>query len=322
MASTAGPRPALDLGLRKKIMKRSLDSDAPRTTSTGSSSTPSFPALGEDASIWLPEHSLTLRYGTSLRLMASCSAFLNDSEEFAEVNPEDDWQKWANRVPGAFSLFYAAILDPLKPEGGGGVLCVLRAVLDNWPTPTAPHNARLIIDYCATKIAARGQGFASRLVRHVKEAASNLGANCYVLALEESCVYWMEKGFVLEEGKNLNARLNLFPDTWLLRTATDPPDEGSPDDLALAVEEEGGEEEEEAGEQPSPIGEADEEADPDLAAALALSMAPTVEPTAAPSPLEAAEQGAAAAAKEEIVIDDGGEEDDEDLQAALALSLS
>ena len=128
-----------------KSMKRSLDSDAPRTTSTGSSSTPSFPALGEDASIWLPEHSLTLRYGTSLRLMASCSAFLNDSEEFAEVNPEDDWQKWANRVPGAFSLFYAAILDPLKPEGGGGVLCVLRAVLDNWPTPTAPHNARLII---------------------------------------------------------------------------------------------------------------------------------------------------------------------------------
>merc|ERR1740138_1595043 len=106
--------------------------------------------------------------------MSCCSAFLNESEEFNEVDPSSDWDKWAHRVPGAFSLFYAAVLDPLQPEGTGrGVHCVLRAVLDNWPTPTPPHKPRLI--------------------EHVRAACADLGARLYVLALEESCVFWMEK---------------------------------------------------------------------------------------------------------------------------------
>jgi GNAT superfamily N-acetyltransferase len=131
--------------------------------------------------------------------MASCSAFLNDSDEFNEVDPSADWDKWANRVPGAFSLFYAAIVDPLQPEGGRGIHCVLRAVLDSWPTPTPPHKPRLIVDYVATRRTHRGRGHATRLLEHVRSACAALAANCYVLALEESCPYWMDRGFVLEE---------------------------------------------------------------------------------------------------------------------------
>ena len=58
----------------------------------------SFPPLGEDINLWLSDHSLALRFGTSLRLMASCSAFLNASNEFNEVDPEGDWEKWSTRV--------------------------------------------------------------------------------------------------------------------------------------------------------------------------------------------------------------------------------
>ena len=274
-------------------MKRSREE---ATAEAATAHTPTFPALGEDASIWLPDQNLSLRFGTSLRLMSSCTAFLNESEEFNEVDPSGDWDKWANRVPGAFSLFYAAILDPLQPEGTGrGVQCVLRAVLDNWPNPSAPHNARLIIDYVTTRPAFRGRGHAGRLLQHVRAACAAVAANLYVLALEESCPYWMEKSFVLEQGANLNARLNVFPDVHLLRQASDPPDEGSPDDLALAEEGDDEEEQEEktaSAQQvtssiapPVAAGPGGDDDDAELQAALALSMAPTANssPTGAPS---------------------------------------
>ena len=117
--------------------KRALVADAAPVSA-------SFPAIGEDKSEWIAEHNVILRYGTSLRLMASCSAFLNESEEFNEVDPTGDWDKWSNRVPGAFTLFYAAIIDPLQPDWSG-VQAVLRAVLDGWPTPAPPHKTRLVI---------------------------------------------------------------------------------------------------------------------------------------------------------------------------------
>ena len=124
-----------------------------------------LPELGDDASLWLPDHNASLRYGTSLRLMASCSAFLNDSEEFNEVDPNSDWEKWSNRVPGAFSLFYAAIVDPLQPEGRG-VHAVLRAVLDGWPSPVPPHRSRLIIGGRPQPAAASARLPFAPLLRH------------------------------------------------------------------------------------------------------------------------------------------------------------
>ena len=134
----------------------------------------------------------------------------------------------------------------------------------------------------------------------------------YVLALEDSCPYWMNRGFVLEEGANLRARLNIFPDTHLLRRAGDPIDAGDAADLELAVEheaeEEAGEADADGGDDAGDGGDA-EEADEDdaLQRALMLSL---------PQPAPAAEAAAP---------DGGGagpaEDDDDDLEAAIALSL-
>ena len=203
-----------------------------------------FPAIGEDKTIALPEHTFVLRHGTSLRLMASCSAFLNDSQEFNNVDPEEDWKKWASRMPDAFTLYYSAIVDPTD-SSANGIHCVLRAVLDGWSSPTPPHNRRLIIDYVASRTASRRLGLASTLVRFARESAFHMDANLYVLAIEDSCAWWMERGFILEQNANLNARLKVFPDVHLLCRQGDKPDAGSADDLSLVDKdevEEGGEE--------------------------------------------------------------------------------
>jgi GNAT superfamily N-acetyltransferase len=306
-------------------MKRTLESPS------------SFPPPGEDDSIWLAEQSLCLRYGTSLRLISSGSGFLNSTEEFAEIDPEADWEKWRDRCPGHFTLFYAAIVDPIR-EGPKAIHCVLRAVLDNWPTPTAPHNARLIIDYVACRRESRGRGFATQLVDFVREASAKVGANCYVLALEEACPYWVDRGFVLEQSENLNARLNIFPDVHLLRVEGDPIDVGSADDLALAQEEEEEAEENDDDEEGDGDGDGEGEGegggedggdmDEDLQAALAMSLA---EAPAAVAVAVASERpppaGSTRAHPVDVIAEDGGggstpeEEEERAMQEAIRLSL-
>ena len=271
-----------------------------------------FPALGEDESIWLAERQLTLRHGTSLRVMSQAAHFLNDSKEFNEVDVEEDWTKWTTRVPDAFTLYYATLFDPLVP-GTAGVHCVLRAVLDGWPSPRPPHRHRLVIDYVATAPAHRGKGCAGALVEHVSRAATALAANVYVLALEDSCVYWMAHGFVLEENARLQARLNIFPDTHLLRRQGDAEDPGDEADLALAAADDEGEEGEEGAEgdgggddedAAAAAEEEEEEEDWALQAAIRASL------------------GEAAVPEEDEAAAGGGEEEDEEMQAALALSMA
>ena len=135
-----------------------------------------FPAIGEDKTVGLPRHAFVLRHGTSLRLMAPCSAFLNESQEFNNVDPEGDWKKWSSRVPDAFTIYYSAIVDPTN-SSSSGIHCVLRAVLDGWSNPTPPHNRRLVIDYVASRVESRSLGLASTLVRFACESASQVGAN-------------------------------------------------------------------------------------------------------------------------------------------------
>ena len=270
-----------------------------------------FPALGEDESLWLAERQLTLRHGTSLRVMSQAAHFLNDSKEFNEVDVEEDWTKWTTRVPDAFTLYYATLFDPLVP-GTAGVHCVLRAVLDGWPSPRPPHRHRLVIDYVATAPAHRGKGCAGALVEHVSRAATALAANVYVLALEDSCVYWMAHGFVLEENARLQARLNIFPDTHLLRRQGDAEDPGDEADLALAAADDEGEEGEEGehgadgggGDEDAAAAAEEEEEDWALQAAIRASL------------------GDAAGAEEDEAAAGGGEEEDEEMQAALALSMA
>ena len=281
-----------------------------------------LPSLGEEASEFLPERNLLLRHGTSLSLMSLVGTALNESEEFAEIDVSADWEKWSTRRPD-FSLYYAALLDPAR-DGADAVQCVLRAVLDGVPSPSPPHRPRLIIDYVTTRPVARGRGLASLLVDFVVETSRACGANTYVLAIEESCVYWMGKDFVLEAGRPLNARLNIFPDTHLLRRVGDPDDAGDEADLDLQVEfeEEGGEEGEE-GEEGGEEGEEGEErrrrlvadlVDDDMPARMreALELKQALELSAAaaapppPPPPAAVEEDA---------------DDDEELAAAIALSL-
>ena len=75
---------------------------------------------------------------------------------------------------------------------------------------------RVVVDYVVTVEERQGKGYASHLLKLVKAIAERYHANMYVLALEDSCVYWMSKGFVLEDGP-IDRRLNLFPDTHLLK---------------------------------------------------------------------------------------------------------
>ena len=299
-----------------------------------------LPALGEDASEFLPDRGLILRHGSSLQLMAQVTAVLRDSQEFGDVDPAADWEKWHSRRP-EFSLYYAALIDPAR-DGDAAILCVLRAVLDGFPEPKPPHRQRMVIDYVTTRVEARSTGLASVIVRFVLESSRLFGANTFVLALEESCPYWMEKGFLLDEGRPLNARLNIFSDTHLLRLHSDPADAGTEEDLELAVamevEGEGEEEAEEAGEgdgsddddemlqaalissmpsrpppPPAAVAAACSDDDNELKVALAMSMGAAVSlARSATAPIGVAAAGCG-----------GGSEEDEDdeLQAALALSM-
>lgn len=293
-----------------------------------------LPRLGEDTSEFLADHGLLFRHGSSLQLMSLVTECLNDSEEFAEVDPSADWQKWTERRP-AFSLYYAALIDPAH-DGNEGILCVLRAVLDGVEGPVLPHRPRLIIDYVTTRPAARGRGLASLLVNFVVEASSIFGANTYVLALEDSCVYWMGCSFALEPNEKLNARLNIFPDTHLLRRVGDPEDTGCEEDLQLArdAESEGDDDDNEEEEEEEEDGV---DNDVELQAAMERSLADRRgdvssqtqggDDATVPGPAqdEEAELRAALAmslAGEGTSTTVGpAEDEDADLQAALAMSL-
>ena len=266
-----------------------------------------LPELGCDESEFLADRGLLLRHGTSLQLMSQVTTVLAESQEFGDLDPSADWEKWQARRP-EFSLYYAALVDPAR-DGADAYQCVLRAVLDGFPEPKPPHRQRLVIDYVTTRQAARGRGLASVLIQFVLEASKLFGANSFVLATEDSCPFWLGQGFVLEEGKPLNARINIFNDTHLLRLQSDGPDAGAEEDLELAQgegEEEGEEEEEE------------EEMDEDAALQAALASSLVDAP-----PRATQQQAASEAAVGGGVVEQPGEEDeDEELKAAIALSLA
>ena len=92
-----------------------------------------LPELGCETSEFLPERGMLLRHGTSLQLMSLVTAVLDESQEFGELDPSADWQKWSERRP-EFSLYYAALVDPAR-DGADAVQCVLRAILDGFPEP-------------------------------------------------------------------------------------------------------------------------------------------------------------------------------------------
>ena len=208
---------------------------------------------GEELSLYLPpivvrqvaRPELVVRHGSSLQLIAQCTSFLN--EEFSDADPSADWDKWQQK--GA-SLYFLSIYDDTSASSGAPA-AVLRLVLDGdfggGAVGDDEPRRRVVIDYLSTSKRAQGRGHASRLLEVAKQMAQDATANCFVLALEESCPYWMNCGFVLEEAlAETNRRLNLFPDTHLLKLDTNMREDDDP--LGPYVREENKDEEDEEGE--------------------------------------------------------------------------
>jgi hypothetical protein len=199
--------------------------------------------------------SVQLIHGSSLQLIANVCDFLSNTPDnsFADVNPEEDYKKWADRDSCETYYFLLTSSTSTAP------LCCVRTILDR-TSERSSSNPRIVIDYTYTDVNSRGQGLAKQLISYILSLASVCSANTYVLALEESCPYWLETyNFVLEVNPRINARFNIFPDTHMLRLGSDKLDEGDERDLEMQVdfeeevedgrgddaeeEEEGGEEE-------------------------------------------------------------------------------
>ena len=196
----------------------------------------------------------TVRHGSSLALMANVCEFLanpSDEDSFNTVDPTKDHHKWKRK---GMDLYYACVVDetgkimcalraatenmglPKNASGDTTTTCEeheekkrKRAEETRKASGTESTSSvsasikpqrRFLIDYVYTAPDSRDLGIAGRLVTTVLEMASSPAhdAHCYVLSLEDSCVYWMEKHqFFLCQSPGLNGLLNVFPDTHLLR---------------------------------------------------------------------------------------------------------
>ena len=198
--------------------------------------------------VYRPE--LVVTHGSSLQLFARGTAFLN--REFTDVDPGADADKW--RAKGC-SIYYLSVQET-APGGKETMAACLRIILDGdfghaaeareaatggnpfvellrpggqvgGATGVAPIATprRVVIDYVSTAKHAQGRGLATRLTELAKRLASKFRANSFVLALEDSCPYWMANSYILENPlAATNRRINIFPDTHLLRLESNTPE--------------------------------------------------------------------------------------------------
>ena len=166
---------------------------------------------------------MVVEHGSSLSLIARGTSLLN--EEFSNVDVAKDFEKW--RKIGARPYFFA-VVDPHTKQLHSVLRCLLDGDFESCRAgkdfaPRCSHR-RIVIEYLSTPKPYQGRGHASRLLQLVKGAAASFNnCNVFVSSLEESCPYWMEKGFLLEQGE-INKRLNSFPDTHLLKLASNKVD--------------------------------------------------------------------------------------------------
>jgi len=170
-------------------------------------------------------------HGSSLPLIAKGTTLLN--EQFSESNPEEDFSKYIKI--GAQPYFLAVAQETEKYELE--ILCLLRCILDGedwvYNDPSSAHDnddspfsqRRIVIDYLCTLPEYQGRGYAGHLLELVTQFSLTQRANCYVVAIEEACVYWMANGFILEEDKLPNERLNRFSDCFLLKLPSNRPED-------------------------------------------------------------------------------------------------
>lgn len=278
--------------------------------------------------------SLIVEHGSSLSLISKATTLLN--LEFNDMDPEADWAKW--EALGA-TIYFFAVLNEDNPAGLPA--CVLRTVLDgDFSSASAQRlpssddaapscSRRVIVDYLMTSAAARGRGLAGRLLECARELARISAANLLVLAIEDSCPFWMTHGFVLDDGP-INKRINCFPDTHLLKLPTNHPDD-FPEPLESDSEEEEDEEEDEE------RGEDEDEENNQMQQALLASILPSGDtPASASNPYGGCGANDAALAAgvgypidltderpaQSVETMEQEQSDDEEAQLRLAISLS
>lgn len=156
---------------------------------------------------------LVLRYGTSLKLMASASEVL--VEEF-KTDPQKDWEKQAEH---GRHFFYVTVENQF-----GETLSALRAILEGGSSSSGggddeqqqQQQSRTIIDQVATIPDARGCGHAMTLIEFIQSWAACMATDMYVLALQDAAPFWMDRGYLLEQDPSLQ-HYNDYNDAFLLK---------------------------------------------------------------------------------------------------------
>lgn len=256
---------------------------------------------------------LTVEHGSSLSLISKATTLLN--VEFNDMDPEADWAKW--EALGA-TIYFFAVTDEENPAGPPAG--VLRLVLDgdfsNKSGSGVPNihdvgalgatcSRRVIVDYLMTSAAARGRGYAGRLLDCARELARSSTANLLVLAIEESCPFWMTHGFVLDDGP-INKRINCFPDTHLLKLPTNRLDAFPAPFESVDEEEDDGQADDDEDEDE----DEEEEEERQLQQALIASMLQTAAIGPGPKDKGGTSQPAAATAVTAATAEEGGGADD------------
>ncbi|GMI55359.1 hypothetical protein ScalyP_jg11716 [Parmales sp. scaly parma] len=182
---------------------------------------------------------VSFSHGSSLSLMNDVSQFFSKprkkKDNFNQIDLSSDWEKWQKRLPSA-QLYYSCLIQNPNSINGKrikSIMCALRCVTD---FDEKSNKRRVLIDYAFTEPTNRGHGFSSILIQAAMNLGKKMNANLYVLSLEDSAVYWMEKwNFVAVEDEGMKSRYNVFPDTMCMRLQTDPVEVGSKEDLQMAV---------------------------------------------------------------------------------------
>merc|ERR1712096_307709 len=88
------------------------------------------------------------------------------------------------------------------------------------------------------------------------------GMDLFVLALENSALFWLNRGFILEKSAPLNKRFNVFSDTFLLKDTGNVSGKNDPevDDITAPTNNASGDDaDDESGSEYAPSSIADDE---------------------------------------------------------------
>jgi hypothetical protein len=167
-------------------------------------------------------------------VIVDCCSFLSDpdgKETFNNIDPASDHHQWSSK---SLDVYYACV-EHEDCQGQKKVVYALRAAAENLNIPGCSNEndssnkkrklhtemnplKRFLIDDVYTTPAYRKQSLAGLLVNAVLGIAASSDAQCYVLSLQNSAVYWIEKlFFFLVQSPGLTKLLNVFPDTHLLK---------------------------------------------------------------------------------------------------------